>query len=339
MSQTVNTRITTLRPPRGIRGPHVQSILGSGSIRGRIVRLLSQDFVKTSSAQIIQCDNNAQLLAKMNIPTENPKAVVVVLHGWEGSAESTYMVSVGNKLLRDNNIVVRLNFRDHGGTQALNEELFHSCRIGEVESAIKTIAQMHDTLPLYLLGFSLGGNFALRVAARASATGIALKRAVAICPVIEPRNTMAALESGLWVYRHYFLKRWRRSLRLKAQEFPQLYQFGNLNNLPTLTATTEYFVDRYTEFESLDDYLDGYAITGDVLENLQVESLLIATRDDPVIPAVDLNHIARSTALRIELLEHGGHCGLLQDYRLRSWVNTSLNSLLFKDLHRTHASP
>ena len=95
---------------------------------------------------------------------------------------------------------------------------------------------------------------------------------------------MRALEEGLWVYRHYFLRRWRRSLLAKAACFPELYDFGDLRRFPTLTATTEFFATRYASFPDLDAYLNGYAITGDALARLTVPAHLIAAADDPVIP-------------------------------------------------------
>src|SRR5690606_32028055 len=152
--------------------------------------------------------------------------------------------------------VLRLNFRDHGGTHALNEELFHSCRIDEVVGAVKAAVAARPRVPAYLVGYSLGGNFALRVAARAKAAAIPLERVVAICPVLNPVSTMHALEQGLWIYREYFLRRWRRSLLAKAAAFPELYRFGDLRRFRTLTATTEYFVKTYTDFGSLEAYLN-----------------------------------------------------------------------------------
>ena len=56
------------------------------------------------------------------------RGLVVMLHGWEGSADSTYILSVAPKLIAAGYSVFRLNFRDHGDSHHLNRELFHSCR-------------------------------------------------------------------------------------------------------------------------------------------------------------------------------------------------------------------
>jgi predicted alpha/beta-fold hydrolase len=271
--------------------------------------------------EVVDCGAGVRLLGYYSPSLHGRRGLVVLLHGWEGSADSTYVLSVGTRLFAAGYSVFRLNFRDHGNTQALNEDLFHSCRIDEVVNAVKNVHARHPAERLFLVGQSLGGNFAIRVAVRAAAVGIALRRVIAVCPVLEPQNTMRALEQGLWIYRHYFLSRWRQSLRAKAAAFPQRYDFGSLERFRTLTETTDFFVREYTDFRSLEDYLAGYAITGSALADLRVPTVLIAASDDPVIPNVDLARLARPAALEVTQLPHGGHCGFVDSYSLRSWVD------------------
>lgn len=330
MAEVLDTLGDDFRPPPGLRNAHIQSLLGGSPFRSRIIRCAARHFVKASTARLLE-GRLARLLCQVSLPAAEPRGLVIVLHGWEGCAESSYVLSAGRRLNEQGYIVARLNFRDHGGTHALNEGLFHSCRIDEVVEAVSLLQTSQPNVPTHVLGFSLGGNFALRVAKRAGPADIRLRSVVAVCPVLSPVSTMRALEEGLWVYRDYFLRRWRRSLLAKAQAFPHLYSFGDLRRFRTLTETTDFFVREYTDFGTLDRYLNGYSIIGDALADLEVQSLLIATRDDPVIPIDDLHHLARSPALRITVLPHGGHCGLLRDYGLRSWLVSRLVGLLAVD--------
>lgn len=280
--------------------------------------------------EIVDCGSGVRLLGHFSPQVSTSRGLVILLHGWEGSAAASYVLSTGGKLYEAGFDVFRLNFRDHGDTFALNRELFHSCRIEEVVGAVRQIRATHRASRTFIVGHSLGGNFALRVAARAPGAGIDLTRVVAICPVLRPHSTMRALEEGLWVYRRYFLRRWRRSLLAKAACFPELYDFGNLRDLPTLTAMTEFFATRYAGFPDLDSYLAGYAVTGSVLADLGVPTRIIAAADDPVIPIDDLADVAASSALTIDVFPHGGHCAFIEDYRLRSW----LDDAVLKDLER-----
>lgn len=292
--------------------------------RQRWLRRRSAGLLTASRDEIVDCGAGVRLLGRFSAPLGEPRGLAVLLHGWEGSAEANYVVSVGGLLHDAGFAVFRLNFRDHGNTFALNRDLFHSCRLDEVVGALATIAARYPTKPKFVVGHSLGGNFALRAAARAPAAGIPLTKVVAVCPVLRPSSTMRALEDGLWVYREYFLRRWRRSLLAKAACFPELYDFGDLKRFRTLTATTEFFATRYARFPDLDSYLNGYAITGDALAGLAVPAKIIAAADDPVIPIGDLADLAASPALSVQVFPHGGHCAFLEDYALRSWADRAV---------------
>jgi predicted alpha/beta-fold hydrolase len=312
------------RVPVGLRHRHVQSLLAGWPLRQRLVRQRAAGLLAAARPEILDCGEGIRLLGLYSAAPGPSRGLAILLHGWEGSAEASYVLSVGARLYDAGFEVFRLNFRDHGATHALNRELFHSCRIDEVVQATRSAMAAHPAPRTFLIGHSLGGNFALRVAVRAPAAGLDLTKVVAICPVLRPHSTMRALESGLWVYREYFLWRWRRSLLAKAACFPDLYEFGDLRRFPTLTATTEFFVTRYTPFPDLDAYLSGYAITGDALAGLSIPTRLIAAADDPVIPIADLDDIARPAALAVDVLPHGGHCGFLESYRLRSWLDRAV---------------
>src|ERR1700722_8661881 len=140
--------------------------------------------------------------------------VALILHGWEGSAESCYVVSLGAELLANGFDVLRLNLRDHGDSHHLNREIFHSCRLTEVVGATRAVAERFPAATIFLTGFSLGGNFMLRVAADAGAPG-AVAGVVAVSPVLNPAATLEALERGSFVYRRYFVARGARLLARK----------------------------------------------------------------------------------------------------------------------------
>jgi predicted alpha/beta-fold hydrolase len=316
--------VQAFEPPRGLRHRHVQSLLAGWPLRHRWLRRRAAGLLAASRAEIVDCGAGVRLLGHFSAQPKNSRGLAILLHGWEGSATASYVLSVGGLLYDAGYDVFRLNFRDHGDTFALNRELFHSCRIEEVVGALAEISSRHAAPRKFVVGHSLGGNFALRAAVRASAAGLDIAKVVAVCPVLRPSSTMRALEDGLWVYRHYFLSRWRRSLLAKAACFPELYDFGDLRRFRTLTATTEFFAVRYASFPDLDSYLNGYAITGNALASLAVPAKVIAAADDPVIPIADLADLAAPPALSIQVFPRGGHCAFLEDYRLRSWIDRAV---------------
>ena len=325
-------------PPSLIAGAHMQSVLASLPLRRPMVERQVEGLLRRSTDVLLDCGDGIRLhgyFAPRSRAKQRPAhGLAVLIHGWEGSSDSLYLLSTANHLRETGYDVFRLNMRDHGPSHHLNAELFHSNRIDEVVAAVARIGSLFPELPLMLAGFSLGGNFALRVALRAEAAGIDLRQVVAVCPVLEPANTLHALETGWVGYRTYFIRKWRRSLLRKEECFPELYDFRNLEDLKTLTEMTEHFVVHYSGFPDLHTYLKGYALTDDVLAPLRVPSHLITSRDDPVIPSVDVDRLARPDALTISVTEHGGHCGFMDSPRKLSWAVRQVSSLFEQALGR-----
>ncbi len=274
---------------------------------------------------VLDCGDGVRLMGwfadRSATDDSGPQRLAVLLHGWEGSSESLYMLSVAQLLHERGFSVMRLNLRDHGGSHALNEGLFHSCRIAEVVGAVARLQSLFPGTRMALAGFSLGGNFALRIGARAKAAGLRIDRIIAVCPVIDPATTLAALETGPAIYRQYFLLKWRRSLRAKQAAWPASYDFTELLGGRSLTAMTERMVLKYTDFPDLAAYLSGYAIIGDALAGLSVPARIITSRDDPMILARDLDRIARPAVLEVTATGRGGHCGYIDALRGPSWID------------------
>lgn len=303
-------------PPAFARHRHLQTTLGGLALRRRVVRRRAAALLARSSERIIECGGDVRLQAHVALQRRGSAPTVLAIHGWHGSADSSYMLESCGALFRAGHHVVRLNLRDHGGTSHLNEEMFHSCRLAEVVQAAQTVRSWSGA-PLQLLGFSLGANFALRVARTQPDVA---ERVLAICPVLEPVATMDALDNGWFGYRLYFMRKWRKALAEKQRAFPARYDFADALELSTIGALTELFVERYTQFPTTREYLDGYAITGDYLEDLDVPSTVLLARDDPVIPFESSDRLAASPALSLEITDRGGHCGFIADLALNSWL-------------------
>lgn len=325
----------TFAPPGWLANAHLQSILPSLSLRRPLLARRARRLLACTEEHILDCGDGVRLLghySSQQVAGGAPaKDLIVLLHGWEGSADSLYVLSLGSHLFNLGCDVFRLNFRDHGPTHHLNREIFHSCRLDEVVGAVQSIQKMLPDKRLTVGGFSLGGNFALRIAARAPAAGIRLERAVAVSPVLRPHSTMEVLEKGWFVYQQYFLGKWKRSLRIKQQLFPETYDFAPILAQRSIKAMTRVLVERYSEFADLDAYLNGYAITGDYLAALEVPSHILTALDDPIIPAADLKDLPRNSHLHITAVANGGHCGFMDRLNSPSWADRRIAGLIGLD--------
>ncbi|WP_372798826.1 YheT family hydrolase [Litorivivens sp.] len=319
--------MTQFHPPRLLRNAHLQSILASTRLRklriGRRARLLQA----ASREVLVECRDGTKLLGEYAEQPKESRGLVVLIHGWEGSSKSTYLLSAGSTLYQAGYSVFRLNQRDHGPSHHLNEELFNSTRLSDVLGALEWIQKEFPHQRNYLAGFSLGGNFSLRVAANLKELPISLDKVVAVCPVLNPVNTMEALDTGWWVYEKYFVRKWKRSLKTKLQHYPELGYEQDLLTLRSLREMNQFFVPRFTQFKDAQTYLLAYAIIGDALSHLQAPCHIIAAEDDPICGAEDLPNLAKHPNLTVETTAHGGHCGYVSNFRLDSWIDQRLLDL------------
>jgi predicted alpha/beta-fold hydrolase len=316
---------TSFRPRRWLKSPHFQTILARLPPRSTFVARRATALLAASQELLLECGDGVTLQAFHASPAnrggEPGKRLAVLLHGWEGSADSTYVLSAAQALFSQGLEVVRLNLRDHGATHHLNRELFHSCRLPEVVGAVQALAARFPDLPMLLGGFSLGGNFMLRVAAHPEARHLRIERVIAVSPVLDPAATLETLERGLPIYHSYFVRKWSRSLERKQLVWPGHYDFADLLRLGSLREMTRQLVLQHTEYPSMDAYLAGYAITGNCLTTLAAPATVLAALDDPIIASIDLARLARAPGLDIVTTEHGGHCGFIESLRGNDWID------------------
>lgn len=320
--------VNRYRPPHWLRNPHLQSLLSSLPMRRRVGMRALQRLGVQAQTVLIETPQGVRLQGIHNRLDAPARGLVVLLHGWEGSAESGYMQHTALHLLQAGFEVFRLNFRDHGDTHHLNEGLFHSCRLEEVLQALAEIARQYPSRPLLLAGYSLGGNFALRLALAAPAVGIDVCHAVAVCPAIDPSAVMHRLETGPRFYHWYFMKKWRRSLLRKRTLFPEIHGFDDQVLAQDMRGLTRWLVQRHTDKADIEAYFDGYAVTGDRLAGLQVPVSVLAAADDPVIPADGFARLQLPAHSRLEVAQFGGHCGFIESASLHGfaerWVTARL---------------
>jgi predicted alpha/beta-fold hydrolase len=317
--------------PRWLANRHLQSVWPSLPLRrGRVTRRCGS-LVSASREVLLDCGAGVRLSALHAIQaSDRPPAarLAVLLHGWEGSADSLYVLSLAQYLYERGYDVLRLNLRDHGDSHHLNEGIFHSCRIAEVVGAVRCIQDRNPHRAVSLVGYSLGGNFCLRVGARASEGGLDLDRIVAVCPVLNPVHTLARLEDGWALYRRYFIWKWQRSLASKERAWPGVYDLSAVRRMTNLTRMTDHLARVYGEFPSLDAYLRGYAVVGSALASLTVPTRIIAADDDPIIPSADLAWLAATPALEIQRTRDGGHCGFFDGAAGGGWLERDVLATL-----------
>lgn len=248
------------------------------------------------------------------------RGLVMTLHGWEGCSHSSYNLVVGSALVAAGYDVLRLNLRDHGPSHSLNRGIFYVTLLGEVLAATRQVAALAGDDPFYILGASLGGNFALRMALAHTAQPIPqLSGVIAINPVLNPSRSSDLLDSHAWT-RLYFRRRWLASLAAKQRLFPGSYDFAPVEKIPSIRAMTEWMLQHYSAYTDVERYFADYAVPPARLKALAVPVTIVTAADDPIIPVDDFYDLPDHPLLSVHVLPTGGHVGYTDLFPLRHFL-------------------
>lgn len=308
-------------PPAGLKGPHIQSLLASARFRaantGAAINDAREHVLKTSRDVRLQGFYSPG-------PQSGKKGLVLLLHGWEGSADSTYVRTTARYLFDRKYDIFRLNLRDHGQSHHLNKGLFFGTLFDEVFEAAQQVAQLAANVPFFVAGFSLGGNYALRIARELSRRSIPeICHVVAVSPVLDPARATDVVDRTV-LYRYYFLRKWKKSLARKQQLYPDLYDFSGVQAHNTILGLTADLLPRCSPFDRPADYFRTYTLTGAGLENIAVPTTIITSKDDPIIPVQDFYGLPLNDRTDLIVHAHGGHNGFIQNYRLNAWYEKAM---------------
>ena len=311
----------SFHPPWYRRSGQIQTVLASMSLRARgknPLRDAAREMtIKTPQGIRLQGYHSPQNSA-------DAPGMVILLHGWEGSADSTYIACTGKALYRRGYDIFRLNFRDHGSSHHLNQGIFYAVLLEEVFQAVQQICNMAEEKPVFMAGFSLGGNFALRIARRMGHEPIKnLAHIVAISPVLDPEKATVRIDRQPMI-RWYFLKKWLQSLQIKQGLFPDVYDFSELYTLNTIMAVTEKMIEQYSDYDSASEYFKGYSILDDAIDDLSVPATIVTAADDPIIPVDDFYGLKLNQGTELIIHPHGGHNGFIDGFFLKSWYEQQL---------------
>ena len=298
-------------PPLGMRNPHSQTILSSMGRKFFKAKWQSEFLAQAQVRELNVAGVTLVVHSNFQSITSDQTPLVMMIPGWLGNVESTYVLSGAHTLWQGGFNVIRINLRDHGDTAHLNSGLFHSALIDEVVALVKTLISESPNAPAGIIGYSMGGNFALRIAKQ-----IPKLATLAVCPALSPEETMLKI-SGNIIYEQYFMRKWRGLWSKKQAAFPQLYNFEDAMNLSSVISLTDYFVKYHTEYTNTDDYFAAYDLSNGALEGVRAK--ILAAGDDPIIPAKHYANLPESVSL--DWVDHGGHGAFLENWQFESWCD------------------
>jgi uncharacterized protein len=268
-----------------------------------------------AEARLFQVAADTQVLARCFWQADRAaRPTLVALHGLEGSTEVHYMRGLAHQAWRRGWNAVLLNQRNCGGTEHLTPGLYHSGLTDDPLAVIHELREI-DRLPSFgVVGYSLGGNLAVKIASEASdRPELALRGVVAVCPTIELDICVRAIERRRnYPYHWNFVRNLKSRMRRKAQAWPAAFDLSPLDTIRSIRRFDDVYTAPSHGFgDAANYYQRASAMRG--IARITLPTLILAAADDPFVPPDQFRTKPLSghpwVTVRVE--PHGGHCGFI----------------------------
>ncbi len=301
------------------KNPHLLTIAGNYWRRN----LDEQRFPVTT--KFYDTEPGVQVRVDSQAPEGEPVAHLILVHGLEGSSAAGYARSLAQAALEAGCAAHRFNMRSCGGTEHLSgKTLYHS---GQTSDLLAVIRQLPQGIPIFLAGFSLGGNVVLKLAgelgesasdmiAGVMATSTPIDLAACVRQLDSPSNI---------IYARRFVARLKERVRVKERLAPGLFDLSGLDQVHDIYDFDDRFTAKAFGFGSADNYYATQS-ANQFLERIRVPTLVVQAKDDPLIPFAVYDHpaFAANPRLRLIATEYGGHLGFISKTNPRFWLDQVL---------------
>jgi len=247
-----------------------------------------------------------------NLPVQaSAHGALLLLHGLGGHADSTYMLRVAARFLAQGWITFRLNHRGAGQGRGLAHGLYHAGKSDDLAHVMQHVAALHPHTPLVAAGFSLSGNMLLKYLGETWQTPPAnLRGAVAICPPIDLELSSYAMRRAKnRLYDLRFVRLLKAAMRERCVDFANFPRYA-LHEVATVYAFDRLITAPHHGFHSAEDYYRRNSAL-QFLSNVTLPTTIIASADDPFVPAQSFARLPANPALELHLTRSGGHMGFV----------------------------
>ena len=199
--------------------------------------------------------------------------------------------------------------------------MYHSGLTGDTELIVRSIrTETQD--PIFVVGLSLGGNVALKLAGELGDTDLLS----GVCAVSTPIDLAACVRAlgkpSNFIYSRRFLRRLRERIERKSKLTPGSYDTTELKSVRSIWEFDDKFTAPLFGFGTADNYYRTQSAQN-YLASIRIPTLVITGKDDPLVPfEIYKNPVfERNPALTLLAVDHGGHLGFLSRNRPRFWLD------------------
>jgi predicted alpha/beta-fold hydrolase len=291
------------QPSVFLPGGHLQTI------GGHVVRSFLR-WPYSSEDVVVESTDGARLLLRASWQAERDRPALLLVHGLEGSDRAPYVLATGILAYRAGWHVVRMNMRGCGDSLAVCPRLYNAALTSDLLATMHWLAGRVSRFAL--VAFSLGANLSLLTASREKPR---LPREFAALATVSPPLDMSRSADELerpsnFIYQLRFVLSLQSSYRRRQRLSPERYAPGRERGLKTLRAFDDVITAHYGGYRDAEHYYQS-ASAGPRLKDIELPTLVLASRNDPFIPVESISHWERSSAVVLELTPSGGHVGFV----------------------------
>lgn len=239
------------------------------------------------------------------------KKLVVLLHGLEGDAQRPYITGSAKLLIANGFDACAVNFRSCSGEPNSLYRSYHSGATEDLVDVINYILSTKKYSEIYLKGFSLGGNLALKYLGEGNDIPKEIKASVAIsvpCSLKDSCDQLLSNQNVLYAKR--FKKHLIAKLRQKQFLFPDLIPDADIRAIRTLKDFDDVYTSKAHHFKDALDYYDKCSSL-QFLSKIEVPSLIINAKNDSFLgkDCFPIDAAEKNDNLHLEIPKYGGHVG------------------------------
>ncbi|MBI5346261.1 MAG: alpha/beta fold hydrolase [Chlamydiae bacterium] len=287
-----------------INGRHNQTIIGTFSL------MLKEP---PSSTKFITLSDKDMLSLEVSIPPgwKKEHLTVILVHGLCGSHKSPYIIRLAQKLYEKKVKVIRYNLRGCGSGKGKARRIYHGGQSDDLYEAIKVLKKENPYSPIVVVGFSLGGNIVLKLAAELGMINSdVITKAIGINPAVDLYSSvkrMALPENK--IYERYFIKRIRSEINYRNHTFIDMPKINCPKEMGFMDFDRIYTVPAYGFLDPIDYYKK--ASSKHIISAIQVPCSILFSEDDPIIVPQDFNNLILPQNIHVYKTKQGGHLGYL----------------------------
>lgn len=259
--------------------------------------------------------------------------VLVLVHGLGGSTESHYMVRGATAADMARISCLRLSLR---GSDRQGEDFYHAGLTADLHAALAS-PELAGYSRIYVLGYSLGGHLALRMATEPGDGRLAA--VAAVCSPLDLTLSAGEIDApGRGIYRKYLLRSLSDIYKSIAARRPMPYPVERLGEIRFIRQWDDLIVAPRHGFADAADYYAQMSVASR-LPDLRVAALLLNSDCDPMIPARAVLPSLERPSPRLKVIwARGGHVAFPGgiDAQVIAWLRQSAVEDLGQPLDSVH---